>query len=82
MPATMGSHYQKYYVAPHFDCLDLRNAIVPLIIRWQHMMPVPVPMASHEHKCHVAPYFSCPGLMNAVMLLAMSFVSCDANTCT
>ena len=30
IPAPMVSHNQKYYVAPDFSCLDLRNAMVPL----------------------------------------------------
>ena len=27
----MVSHYQKHYDASHFDCLDLRNAVIPLV---------------------------------------------------
>ena len=29
-PVSMAAHDQICHVAPHFDCLDLWNAIVPL----------------------------------------------------
>ena len=38
MPKQMVSHEGKGHVTPHFDCLDLRNAMVPLTI----------PLASHD----------------------------------
>ena len=39
------------HVAPHFNCPDVRNAMVPV------MMPVPLAMASPDQKSDVAPHF-------------------------
>ena len=52
MPVSMASHDKKSHVAPHFDYLDIRDALVPL-------MPMLVPMASHDQEIHAAYHFSC-----------------------
>ena len=49
---------QASHFAPHFDHLDLRNAMVPLIM--------PVPMASDDQK-HVVPNFKYLDQRNAVI---------------
>ena len=68
IPESMESHDQYSHVAPHFDCLDLRNAVVPL------MMPMLVPMASHGQKSHVVPHFDYLDLRNAIVPLTMPSV--------
>ena len=60
-------HDQMSYAAPHFDCLDLRKAMVPLMM----------PLASCDvdasaigitwPKVHVAPHFSHLDLRNAIV---------------
>ena len=32
MPMQMVSHNQKSHVAPHFNCLDLMSAVLPLTV--------------------------------------------------
>ena len=79
LPLPMASHNQKSHVASHFDCLDLRNAMVALI----------TPLASCDasagtsgvtqpKKGYVAPYFNCLDLRNAVVPLMMPLASHDA----
>ena len=75
------SHDPKSHVSPHLDWLDLRNAVVPLMML----------LAAHDTnaslngitwpECHVAPHFNCFGLRNTVAILTMTVVSCDAKTC-
>ena len=53
--ANTGVNDQKSHVAPHFDHLELRNAMVPLMM---------TAMALHDHKNFVALHFSCLNLRN------------------
>ena len=41
---------QKSDVAPHFDCLNLRKSMVPLIICWHDVTMMPVPMATNDQE--------------------------------
>ena len=46
--SASGIELPKNHVAPHFDCLDLRNAMM-LWQDYQHLMvPGLVPMVSHD----------------------------------
>ena len=64
---SVASHYQKYHVASHFSCLDLRNAVVSFFM----------PSASWDTdisargitwpKCQVAPHFICLDIRNAMV---------------
>ena len=78
----MASHNEKGHVAPHSDCLHLRNAVVPL------RMPVVAcnvdfsAMVSHNPKIHVAPQFDCPDLRNTVVPWMTSLASHDADVNT
>ena len=60
--ASSASHDQKSCVAPHFDYLDLRNAML-WCLWWchqHHMMLAPV--ASYDQKSHGTPQFNCLNL--------------------
>ena len=37
-------HMTKSHVASHFNCHYLRNAMVPFVMHWHHVMQAPVPM--------------------------------------
>ena len=67
MPEPMVSHDQKCHVAPHSDCLDLRNAVVSLLM----------PMASHDQESHVVPHFD---LSNTIVPLMTWSALNDAST--
>ena len=67
------SHYQTSHVGPHFNHIDLRNPVVPL------MMPVPM-VVSHDQKSHVAPDFDHLDLKNAILTLMMLYVSHDTDS--
>ena len=64
MPIPKASHDEKCHLASHFDHLDLRNVMMPLI------MPSIELVMSHDH-------FDCLDLSSAVVHLTMASVSCD-----
>ena len=63
----------QWYNTPHFSCLNLRNAVLPLT------MPVPVPVALYDQKSHVASHFNSFNLRNRMVPLTMPWASCDAH---
>ena len=67
IPVSVASHDQISHVAPHFNHLDVRNAVVPLI--------------SHDQRCHVATYFNCLNLRNAIVpsMLASHYANAVAS---
>ena len=74
VPAPKGSHDQKVYVAPNFNHLDLRNAVVPLTtLLASHKVDTGV----SEQKCHVAPPIDNLDLRNAMVPLMTPLASCD-----
>ena len=58
---------EKSYFAPHSNCLDLRNAIVPLIIQ----------SASHDQRSYIAPHFNHFDLRKAMVPLVILLASHD-----
>ena len=76
MPVAMAvvSQNQKRNV-PHFDCLDIRNVVVPLTMLVAHVMPTLVPGALHDQKSPAAPHFSHLYLRNAIVPLTMPSAS-------
>ena len=76
-PVPMSSHDQRGHVANHFDCLDLMNAMVPL------MMPSVSCDANASvngvrwPKSNVSTSFNPLDLMNAVVSLMIPLASYD-----
>ena len=78
IPASMTLHDQKSYVASHFNYLDWRNALVPLMM----------PLALHDAdasgitwpKSHVTSSFDHLDLTNRMMQLMSLLASCDTDT--
>ena len=71
---------KKSHVAPHFDCLDLMNAMVLLKHSWCHVMLMLLPVVSHDKNSHVEPSFNHLHVMNAVMPIMIPSASCYADT--
>ena len=46
----MVSHDQKGHVAPHFDCLELRNSVIPFMMPLASCDTDSGPVASHDQK--------------------------------
>ena len=77
--ASMASHDPTHYIAPLFDCLNLRNAMVPL------MMPSLCDADTGfngitQSKCHFAAHLNCHDLRNAMVPLMMLLALCDAGS--
>ena len=73
MPMPMESHNKKSHVAPLFNCRDLMNAMIPLMI----------PLASCDVSANDSTYhFDCLDLRNAMVPFTMPFATCDANAST
>ena len=51
----MVCHNQKWYVKSHFDCLDIKNVMVPLTMHHSHVMLMLVPVVSHDQKVMLHP---------------------------
>ena len=66
------SNDPKSHVTPHFNNLDPRNEMVPLMMPSHHVMPIPVP------KSHVASHFDLQDLRNLMVPLMKMSSSCDA----
>ena len=64
--SAKGANDQNCHIAPYFNCLDLRNAKVPLI----------TPLASH---CHIVPQFSFLNIRNAMVPLMILLASFDTD---
>ena len=77
--APVESHNQKSNVAPHFDYLDLRNAMVLFSILLDHVMPMLVPMVSHDLYSHIAHYFDILDLRYAVVPFTKPLTSHDTD---
>ena len=82
VPAPMVPHHQQSYITPHFDCCDVRNAILPL------MMPsAPCDANASTNgitlpKKYFAPHFNHIDVWNAMAQLMMPSASCDADAST
>ena len=66
----------KILGAPHFNCLDLRNAMVPLITL--RLILMPVPEVSHDPESHVASHIDHFEPGNAMVLLIELSILHDA----
>ena len=85
MPLQMVSSDQKSNIAPHFDYLDLRNAMMPLMmLAASHDADTNVNGIIKHHsqwhqmtKSHIAPHCSYHNPRNVVVALIMLLVSCD-----
>ena len=66
-----GITWSKSHVIPHFNHIDLQNAMVLLVMLAQ--------MASHDQKGNFAPHFNCLDLRNAMVPLTMLLASCDTS---
>ena len=83
MLMPMASNDHICHVTCNFNCLDLRNAMLPLMT-WHHLTLKSVSMASHDQNpdgqtSHVANYFNHLNLRNSVVLLTMPLASCYTN---
>ena len=91
-PIQMERHqYQWNYVMPmashvkksctfHSNCLNLRNAIVPLMILLHYVTLMPVPVASKEQNVMMQSFqYSWPKEQNMAFVL-LPLASCDVNT--
>ena len=74
----------KSDVALNFNCLNLRNGMVPLTTL--HIMPMLGPVIWHDQRIHITPHFDHLYLRNAVVPLMqwqhmtpMLMASCDVN---
>ena len=52
-----GFAWWKSYVAPHLNCIDLRNAVVLLMMLPASCDTDAMPMVSDDQKCHIALHF-------------------------
>ena len=78
IPAPVVSHDQKSYIASHFNCLVLRNPMVPLTTL---LGSCDINANSvNGKKSHVAPHFSFPDPRNAMVPFTTLFASHDTNT--
>ena len=91
--ASVVSQDERRYVAPHFDHLDLRNALVPLPVltqRWcHHMTETPMTMALFAsnidvisitwQKCHVVVHLNCLNIWNTMVPLVMLLAWCNTD---
>ena len=78
MPVSVVS-LGKRHKETHFGHLDLRNAVVLLMMLSASMLLTPMPMASHDQKGQVVPHFNCLDLRNAMIPLMMSLASPDVS---
>ena len=49
-PGPITLYVKKSHVVPHFDCLDVTNAVVSFMMLFAWFAPSLVPMASHDQK--------------------------------
>ena len=54
MPTPVVSHDQKSHVTPYFNCLDLRNAMVPMIT-----LLASGGSGATDQKSHATAHFDC-----------------------
>ena len=73
--APMASHDQDSCASPHFNCLDLRNVMVQLML-----LPIWDSGASGFSDQKDLLPFNCLYLRNTVMPFMMCLVSCDSDT--
>ena len=71
---------RKSHVVLHFDCLDPRNAMPPLMMLLALHMWIPAPVVSYDQNHDVAPHFNCLDVRNAMVPLATPSTSCNTNT--
>ena len=79
MPTLMVSHDEKNHVAPHFNCLDLRNAMVPLTTLLASCDTTTGGNGVTDQKSHVAPHLDYINLRSAVVPLMTPLASCDTD---
>ena len=75
-----GFTLQKNDVAPHFNCLNLRKEMLPLINWWYfwcHMTLMAVPMVPNNQSCCTSHQLF---YLRNVMLFLVPLTSCDAST--
>ena len=79
MPKPIVSHEDKSQFAPHLDCLNLKNAVVALV------MLTPATMMLHGHKSCVTPHFDHLNLrvvmVPLMMLKATHYASIEDTQC-
>ena len=71
MLQPMVSHDQKSHTASHFNHLDLRNAMVPLMTPSASLDATDIANSITWRKGHVAPHFDHQDLRNAMVALMM-----------
>ena len=79
MPALMVSHDPNHNVVPHFNCLDLRNAVVSLTTLLVSCDTNTSANGVNGDNSDVAPYFNCLDLRSAVMPFLIPLALCDTN---
>ena len=79
MECQMASHNQKSNIASEFNCLDLRNVMVPLITLLALWDASVCTNGITWPKSHVAPHFDHLDLRNAVVWLMMPLAPCCAH---
>ena len=73
--AAMASLDQKSHVAFHFNCLDLTNALLPLMTPFASCYASVSVTGVTWPKHHVAPHFDLLVMMNAMVLLIIPLAS-------
>ena len=77
MLMPMASHNQKSYVASEFICLDLRNAVVPLMTPLTSCDASAGTIGVTQPKSNMAPHFNYLYLRNAMLPLMVPWASCN-----
>ena len=82
MPTAVVSHDQKNHIAPHLNCLDIENTLVPLTTLLAPCVTSTGGYGVTDQESHVAPHFDCHWSMNTMVQLVTPLASCgtDANT--
>ena len=76
---SVASHDKEKYIVPHFSCLDLRHAVVKLMMLLAWCFTDASASGIKWAKSHVASHFNCLDLRNAMVPFLISLPSCDAN---
>ena len=71
---------QKCHVAPYFSYVDLRNAMVPLMVPFVSCNSNASASGVTWPRSHIGPKFDHHDLRNAMVSLVMLYVSLDADT--
>ena len=79
VPEPMVLHDQKGHVAPHFSCVKLRNAVVPLMILLVSCNSNASTSRTKWLKYHIASYFDCLDVRSAMVPFLIPLASYDAD---